>query len=123
MQDARSKIRQGTTKFIFREAMKGILPEVIRTRQDKMGFVNPQEHWIRHELKDAIEAIFASDRFRSRKYFDHRQVMKLFHEHVSGKINISDKIITWLMLELWLETFIDPPTDPDHGLNRADIEH
>jgi asparagine synthase (glutamine-hydrolysing) len=32
------KIRGVTTKFILREAMQGILPEVIRNRKDKVGF-------------------------------------------------------------------------------------
>jgi len=36
------KIRGVTTKYILREAMKGILPEVIRNRKDKVGFkANP----------------------------------------------------------------------------------
>jgi asparagine synthase (glutamine-hydrolysing) len=32
------KIRGATTKYILREAMRGILPEEIRTRRDKIGF-------------------------------------------------------------------------------------
>lgn len=33
------KINKVTTKYIFREAMKGILPESIRNRKDKIGFM------------------------------------------------------------------------------------
>ncbi|MBI5844441.1 MAG: asparagine synthase (glutamine-hydrolyzing) [Deltaproteobacteria bacterium] len=33
------KIRGAVTKFIMRESMKGILPEAVRTRKDKIGFM------------------------------------------------------------------------------------
>lgn len=54
------KIREGYTKYILREAI-GELPESIRHRKDKMGFVAPDVPWImqnkelvRKELEDAI---------------------------------------------------------------------
>jgi asparagine synthase (glutamine-hydrolysing) len=34
----RMKIRGVTTKYVLREAMRGVLPETIRTRTDKIGF-------------------------------------------------------------------------------------
>jgi len=40
------KIYRGTTKYIYRQAMKNILPESIRTRIDKLGFVTAQEKWL-----------------------------------------------------------------------------
>ena len=55
------KISQGLTKRILRESMKGVLPEKVRCRMDKMGFVTPEEHWMRsnsdiflQELKKSI---------------------------------------------------------------------
>jgi asparagine synthase (glutamine-hydrolysing) len=56
------RISGGTTKRLQREAMKGILPEEIRRRRDKMGFVTPEEHWVRVEepqrfLKLCSEAV------------------------------------------------------------------
>ncbi len=41
------RIGGGTTKRLQREGMKGILPEEIRQRRDKMGFVTPEEKWVR----------------------------------------------------------------------------
>lgn len=49
------KIRDGYTKWILRESMKGILPESVRQRKDKKGFVTPGEvRWLRHELSDLL---------------------------------------------------------------------
>jgi asparagine synthase (glutamine-hydrolysing) len=62
------KIRNGYTKFILREAMQE-LPEAIRLRKDKMGFVAPDAPWIlknkqvvRKELEEVIThtGIFSS---------------------------------------------------------------
>jgi len=57
------KLSQGMTKRVLREAMKGILPDGVRERVDKMGFFTPEEIWVREsaprffraELRRAIE--------------------------------------------------------------------
>ena len=46
------KLHLGTTKRVLREAMCGSLPEAVRTRTDKMGFVTPEETWLRTEMPD-----------------------------------------------------------------------
>jgi asparagine synthase (glutamine-hydrolysing) len=37
----------GETKRIFRAAMRGILPDVVRERRDKIGFATPEQAWLR----------------------------------------------------------------------------
>jgi len=41
------KIHQGWTKRLLREAMKGTVPAKIVNRIDKMGFVTPEEVWVK----------------------------------------------------------------------------
>lgn len=41
------KLSSGITKRVLREGMRGVLPEAIRTRMDKLGFVTPEEVWFR----------------------------------------------------------------------------
>nr|BFD59364.1 asparagine synthase (glutamine-hydrolyzing) [Bdellovibrio sp. CKG001] len=52
------KLRDGVTKSVLREAMKDRLPRAIGGRMDKMGFVTPEEHWVREiapkEFRDAL---------------------------------------------------------------------
>jgi asparagine synthase (glutamine-hydrolysing) len=58
------KIADGTTKRALREGMRGLLPEPVRTRVDKLGFVTPEEVWLREQspdrfrtaLRDAVDA-------------------------------------------------------------------
>jgi asparagine synthase (glutamine-hydrolysing) len=52
------KIRDGWTKRVLRDAMRGVLPEAIRLRSDKLGFETPEEIWLRThvgEFRDALD--------------------------------------------------------------------
>jgi asparagine synthase (glutamine-hydrolysing) len=41
------KINNGYTKSVLREALKGLIPEEIRLRTDKLGFPVPEQEWIK----------------------------------------------------------------------------
>ena len=41
----------GETKSIFRAAMKGIVPDEILDRRDKVGFETPESSWLQHQTK------------------------------------------------------------------------
>jgi len=101
-------IRNGVTKYILRESMKGVLPEEIRNRQDKIGFATPQDEWFRTEkFKLFISEILESESFRNRKIIDADKALVLYNKHVKGDINISKDIWKWIHLELWFREFID----------------
>nr|MCR5234426.1 hypothetical protein [Lachnospiraceae bacterium] len=58
------KLRDGITKYVVREGLKDVLPEKIRTRYSKLGFVTPEDQWInnspevfRKEIEDAAETL------------------------------------------------------------------
>lgn len=50
--------REGTRKYILREAMKNTLPSEIYQRRDKMGFVTPEEVWFKGTAKGWFEENF-----------------------------------------------------------------
>jgi asparagine synthase (glutamine-hydrolysing) len=54
------KIHGGYRKALLREAMRGLLPEAIRTRRDKMGFVAPNNDWLQ-ALSPLAESYFAGE--------------------------------------------------------------
>jgi asparagine synthase (glutamine-hydrolysing) len=57
-----SKLNQGFSKFIVREAMKGVLPESIRTRTFKMSIQAPMHNWLTGPLKSfSMDAIKSQD--------------------------------------------------------------
>ena len=58
------KLKDGITKYVVRESLKDVLPDKIRNRYSKLGFVTPEDQWInndpdvfRKELEQAAEAL------------------------------------------------------------------
>jgi len=101
------KIRDGFTKYLLRESMKGIMPEKNRLRTDKKGFPVPSKLWFRKELNEQVREVFNSDCFKKRGYFDTGCVLKMFEEHTSGKEDHTTNIWSILNLELWFRIFMD----------------
>ena len=58
-----SKVGQGFTKLILREAMRGVLPEPVRVRTNKIGFTSPLGKWLREDLREWALDIMASRAF------------------------------------------------------------
>jgi len=54
---------EGVTKHVFREAMRGIVPDEILDRRDKIGFATPEKQWL-SELGPWIESVLTPDRVR-----------------------------------------------------------
>lgn len=101
-------INQGMTKYILRNSMRGILPEKIRMRKDKVGFGTPQDDWFRSEqLQNYILDILNSRIFQTRNYLEANKIINLYKKHISHKINIGNEIWKWINLELWFKEFID----------------
>ncbi|MBV8270938.1 MAG: asparagine synthase (glutamine-hydrolyzing) [Cupriavidus sp.] len=48
------KMRGSETKSVLRRAMRGIMPDMICDRRDKLGFTTPEEEWFRGPLRGAI---------------------------------------------------------------------
>lgn len=50
------KLSCGITKRVQRAGMSGILPDMIRDRTDKLGFVTPEEVWVKQQAPDIFRA-------------------------------------------------------------------
>lgn len=101
-------IRDGWTKYILREAMKGALPEKIRMRVDKNGFSTPQDEWFREPIwQKKINSIIESESFASRGLFEVDSVKKQYKKHLNGEVQIAREIWKWVHTELWFRKYID----------------
>jgi len=103
------KLRGGTTKWILREAMKGILPAEILDRP-KMGFPVPVGQWFRGEFKHVVDEYVLGDRATSRGIFDANFVRSLVARHNAGE-NHNERIWALVNFEIWMRRFIDGEND------------
>jgi len=53
----RPEDRAPIPKYMLREALKGILPEKVRMRYDKMGFPVPYQNWKWDQLKPVLSSL------------------------------------------------------------------
>jgi asparagine synthase (glutamine-hydrolysing) len=102
----RFKLRGTTTKWILREAVKGILPPSILTRP-KMGFPVPFGAWMRGRSNAVARDVLLDSRSRQRGLIDPPAVERLLDAHAAGAVQGGDAIWSLLNLELWYRTFID----------------
>ena len=104
------KIRDGVTKILLRKAMKGVLPEVTRTRIAKMGWNAPAHLWFSGKGLEWVRDMVASSRFQQRGIYNLQQVERIITEHQriveTGAMEENHMMFLWQLvnLSIWLDT-------------------
>ena len=101
------KIRDGITKRLLREAMRGVLPEETRTRIKKTGWNAPAHVWFSGRGLAQLRDLVASRAFRERGIYDLPTIDRLIDEHatMTAPGSASDHMMfLWQLvnLETWL---------------------
>lgn len=99
------KIRGRETKWILREAMKGILPAEILERP-KMGFPVPVGAWFRNEFRSVVEEYVLSERSLSRGIFNAEFVREIVRRHNAGEKH-DERLWFLVNFEIWQRQFFD----------------
>jgi asparagine synthase (glutamine-hydrolysing) len=100
------KMRGLESKFIFKEAVKGLVPDEILNRP-KQGFGVPIAAWINDQLRERIDDTLSDPRTRQRGFIRPEYVDVLRVEHNRGRRDHSPALWTVLMFELWCRTYLD----------------
>ncbi|MSU54441.1 MAG: asparagine synthase (glutamine-hydrolyzing), partial [Candidatus Staskawiczbacteria bacterium] len=103
---AKYKIKGLTTKYLFREAMKGILPASILNKK-KHGFAVPINPWFRGKLKEYLFEVIFDPKTRARGYFNYAYIEKLHKMYQNGNQPLDSQFWLLLNFELWHRKFID----------------
>jgi asparagine synthase (glutamine-hydrolysing) len=94
-----SKIGDGYTKRVLRQAMRGLLPEPIRLRTRKIGFVSPLEPWSRGALKSWLLDVSASRSFIESAVWNGSAARAAVGRAVGGEGSISE---VWPILNAYV---------------------
>ncbi len=106
-------IRHGWSRYILREAFKGVLPEKVRLRRKKIGFTTPEIRWLRSQ-RATVQGIFRSPSFCSRPYWDGPSIAHGFRAVCEGELEESPLFWRVLNVEAWLRVFHGPvPLSPE----------
>jgi asparagine synthase (glutamine-hydrolysing) len=101
-----SKIGGGYTKRVLRQAMKGLLPEPIRLRTQKIGFISPTGLWATGALKPWLLDLSASRAFLESPVWNGFAAREAVERAVEGKAGIE---LVWPILNAYVleQTFKD----------------
>ncbi|VAX18043.1 Asparagine synthetase [glutamine-hydrolyzing], partial [hydrothermal vent metagenome] len=103
-----AKVGDGFTKRILREALRGVLPESIRTRATKVGFASPVLQWVEGPLKPFIMDTLNSRAFLDSEIWDGPMIEKIIKQ-AYGKGDFATVRHFWhcLQTQRLFETFAD----------------
>jgi asparagine synthase (glutamine-hydrolysing) len=95
------KLRDGTGKWIFREAIRDLVPASV-LEKPKQGFAVPLAQWFRGPLRYRLDALTAHGA-PVLDYAERTTVMRLRNEHLSGRRDHSATLWRLLALGIWLD--------------------
>ncbi|MEN8638944.1 asparagine synthase (glutamine-hydrolyzing) [Pseudomonas sichuanensis] len=95
---------QGETKSVFRAAMRGIVPDDVLDRRDKIGFATPEQVWLGSML-DTVRGWLSHD--LKLPFFDQAQALQEFELIMAGKKPFSWQVWRWINFSRWHQHFIE----------------
>lgn len=95
---------QGITKAVFREAMRGIVPDAILERRDKIGFRTPEWTWLT-ALRPWVGKLLQSEIAHALPVLNIKEVWTEWEAMLQGKRPYSSYLWRWVNLIRWTEIF------------------
>jgi asparagine synthase (glutamine-hydrolysing) len=104
------KTAAGTTKFAFREAMGGLLPQAAVERR-KLGFPVPIGHWFRGELSGYVEQVLREA--RTEEWLNKRAVLDVLRRFHAGDPEVPwRQVWTLVVFSVWHQVYVERVFDP-----------
>jgi len=94
---------EGETKHIFRAAMRGIVPDDILDRRDKIGFATPEQEWLLG-MAGQVRSWLAED--LQLPFLDQVAVLAEFDRVVAGRQAFSWQVWRWINFCRWYTQFL-----------------
>ena len=95
-----------TTKFLLRQALKGLLPDSILTRPKK-GFNVPVAKWFAGPLKPLLAEVLSPRHLKQQGLFQPDYVAALIKEHQARQRDHRKLLWTLLAFQLWHQRWLD----------------
>jgi len=90
----------GTTKSVFRQAMRGIVPDCILDRRDKIGFATPERDWLQ-AVDGWVQSTLASEEAASLPFLDLNIMRGEWNAVLSGRQTFDSRVWRWLNVIRW----------------------
>jgi len=94
----------GTTKAVFRRAMRGVVPDVILDRKDKIGFATPEKDWLL-ALRPWVDGVLEGATASRIRAIDSGEVRREWARIVRGERTFDARVWRWVSTVLWAQRF------------------
>ncbi|MBL0598176.1 asparagine synthase (glutamine-hydrolyzing) [Aeromonas jandaei] len=88
----------GVTKHVFREAMRGIMPDSHLDRKDKIGFATPESNWLLN-MVDVIKGWITDA--PELPFLDKSELLKEFQQIIEGNQSFDGRVWRWVNYLRW----------------------
>jgi asparagine synthase (glutamine-hydrolysing) len=89
---------EGETKHVFRAAMRGIVPDAILDRKDKIGFQTPEYEWLRM-ISDTVRRWLQVD--LGLPFMDQGKILQEYEQIMAGRRPFSWQVWRWINFSRW----------------------
>jgi asparagine synthase (glutamine-hydrolysing) len=100
------KLRGLKSKFLFKRALRGLLPDSI-LRRPKKGFGIPVADWFRGPLREQMLSVLSPERMARKGFFEPAAVGRLVREHLEGRRDNRKQLWTLFAFELWHDGYLE----------------
>lgn len=97
------KVRNGTLKYIFRDAMRGIVPDKVLRNKIKRGYPTPISIWAKDELYSFIQNHFNHSNVLSDSIINPKEVLNRLELHKKGSADYGSMLWSCLAMEIWFK--------------------
>ena len=98
------KLRGMRSKFLFKRALRGVLPDRILNRPKK-GFGIPVAEWFRGPLREQMLSVLSPERISADGFFEVGGVRRLIDDHLAGRRDNRKQLWTLFAFQLWHEGY------------------
>lgn len=103
---ARFKIHEGEVKYILKEAMRDLLPNLIYRRNNKIGHEAPIDEWLRQpNLSSYVEGVFRLPDQPMASRLNIPFIKKKWEAHRAGRANYGNIIWKYIYLTRWYQLY------------------
>ena len=94
----------GTSKSVFRQAMRGLVPDAILNRRDKIGFATPEKRWLQ-AVGRWIEEALSSEVASHVPGINLLKVKEQCHAILTGDQAFDFRVWRWVNIIRWAQKF------------------
>lgn len=104
----------GGDRLVFRRAMSGLLPEIVRHRQEKTSFLPFMDRSLRDVASKRVRSLLERPILAEMGIVDGPELLSTFEAYCSGQIASEEGVALWfpITLEMWIREYSGIPPLP-----------